>query len=250
VLVPGLKTRLYIYGDHSREALEGAAGYNRFLVGSSQYMVLMTDRHPMAQLNAGFIMEDLVLKLTDLGLDSCWLTFTDSQTVKDALNIESELDVAAIVAFGFGEKTTRRLRLNILSMSHIDIQAKRHYTEPKRKIEEMVFLNKWGSTEKLHDYIGFFDDVMWEAFYAAALSPSYLNRQAYGFLIHDGRITLVQRPDAHTTELDGQLSLGVVMLHFASVARNWAGQIRWEFGIPAGMPELPPDHRVVASCQF
>ena len=84
-LIPQIETTLYIFGTDAREALEGAAGYHKFLVGAPQYLVLLSSKHPQAGLNAGFVMEDMVLKLADLGLDSCWVTFTDSELVKDVL---------------------------------------------------------------------------------------------------------------------------------------------------------------------
>ena len=124
-LIPDISTELYFFGTDAREALEGAAGYHKFLVGAPQYLVLLSENHPQAGLNAGFVMEDMILKLTDLQLDSCWVTFTDSEQVKEALGIDSDLEVAAIAAFGYGVKSTRRLRLNIKSMSNIDISAKR-----------------------------------------------------------------------------------------------------------------------------
>lgn len=247
-LIPGLETELYFFGTDTRAALEGAAGYHQFLVGAPQYLVLMSARDNLAAENAGYIMEDLILKLTDMDLDSCWLTFTDSEEIKDALGIDSPLDVAAIAAFGYGVKTTKRLRLNILSMSNIDISAKRHYTEPKRSVQDMVFLNTWGNTHKVEDYIGFFDNMLWEAIYAASLAPSYLNRQAYGFLIHDGGISLIRRPDAYTTELDGKLSLGIVLHHFTSVAEAWSGKLHWRFGDEAARLSLPEGHAVIATC--
>ena len=43
-LVPQIKTELVFLDDSSREALEGAAGYNSFLVGAPQYMILLS-RH-------------------------------------------------------------------------------------------------------------------------------------------------------------------------------------------------------------
>ena len=247
-LVPDLYTELFIAGTGSREALEGAAGYHNFLVGAPQYLVLLTEPDAVAGLNAGYMMEDMALNLLDMGLDSCWVTFTNSELIKMCLEIDSKLDVAAILAFGHGVKTTKRLRLNIKSMSNIDIEAKRQYMEPKRSISDMVFLNTWGNTQNVNDYIGFFDDMLWESFYAAARSPSYLNRQAYGFVIHDGRITLVRRPDAYTTEHDGNLSLGIVLLHFSAVAENWAGKLHWAFGANASRLDLPQGHEVIASC--
>lgn len=249
-LVPELKTDLFLFGEEAKAALEGAAGYNQFLVGAPEYLVLLSEAHPFAQLNAGYIMEDLVLNITDMGLDSCWVTFADSAQVKTSLGIESDMDVAAIVAVGYGVKTTKRLRLNILSMSNVDIKAKRHYVEPKRGIDEMVFLDSWGNTHKVNDYIGFFDDMLWEAFYAASLSPSYLNRQAYGFVIRDGIITLVSRPDAYNTKIDGDLSLGIVLLHFSAVAENWAGKINWGLGESSAKLSLPEGYKAVASCRL
>lgn len=247
-LVPEIQTELCVFGDDTKQALEGAAGYNQFLVGAPHYLVLLSGKHPLAEINAGYIMEDLVLKLLDMDLGSCWLTFTDSAQVKKALGIASELDVAAIVAFGYGLKAKKRLRINILSMSNVDISAKRHYFDPKRSVSDMVYLDTWGNSEKLDEYIGFFDDMLWEAFYAASLAPSYLNRQAYGFVIHEGSITLVSRPDAYNTEIDGALSLGIVLQHFTSVASAWAGKLSWRFGSQAAPLSLSEGFSVVASC--
>jgi hypothetical protein len=227
--------------------LEGAAGYHNFLVGAPQYMVLLSQPHPLAHRNAGYIMEDMVLKLADMELDSCWVTFTDSDRIKAALEIRSELQVVAIVAFGYGIKTPRRLRLNILSMSNVDIKAKRDYMEPKRSVYDLVFVREWGNSRGLDDAMGFFDDMLWEAFHAAAQAPSYLNRQAYGFILEDGRVHLVSRPDDYSTELDGALSLGIVLHHFSAVASQWAGDVKWSFG---GEMALPEGHKLVASCEL
>ena len=247
-LDPSLETELFIVSDESKQALEGAAGYNQFLVGAPQYLVLLSEKGPQDIENAGYMMQDLILKLTDLELDTCWLTYTDSNAVKAALGIESELEVAAIAAFGYGKKTTKRLRLNILSMSNVDIKAQRRYFEPKKGILDLVFLNKWGNTHKLEDHIGFFDDMLWEAFQAVSLSPSYLNRQAYGFVLSGGSVALVAAPDTYTTELDGRLSLGIALLHFTAVAEQWSGKLTWKFGADSADLELPEGYRVIAAC--
>ena len=246
-LVPELKTELYVFGTGTGGALEGAAGYNQFLVGAPQYLVLLSEQGELAGLNAGFLMEDLVLKLTDMDLNTCWVTFADGEEIKDVLGIDSQLQVAAILAFGYGAKTTKRLRLNIKSMSNVDLVAKHRYMEPKRSVSDMAFLDTWGNTDGLDRYIGFFDDMLWEALYAASLSPSYLNRQAYGFVLHDGSISLVSRPDVYNNKLDGDLSLGIVLHHFTAVAENWAGKLRWRFGPEAGTLELPEGHTLIAT---
>lgn len=247
-LAPDIATELWIFGDNTRQALEGAAGYNEFLIGAPQYLVLLSEQAELAYENAGYMMEDLVLKLENMGLGSCWLTFTDSKAVKAALGIDSPLEVAAIAAFGYPQKARKRMRFNILSMSNVDIGAKRHYFDPKRPVGDMVYLDSWGQTDGRDKYIGFYDDMLWEAFYAASLSPSYLNRQAYGFVISDGQVVLVSRPDEYNTEIDGKLSLGVVMLHFAAAASAWAGKVSWKLGADAKQIALPEGYSVVASC--
>ena len=247
-LFPEVKTELMIFGTNARAALEGAAGYNQFLVGAPQYLVLLSEPHEYAHMNAGFIMEDLILKLTEMDLNTCWLTFADSDDVKKALNIDSSMDVVAMAAFGHGVKTTKRLRLNIRSMSDVDIEAEHQFVEPKRSVYDMAFLENWGETHNLDRYIGFFDEMLWEALYAASLAPSYLNRQAYGFLIHSGGISLVSRPDAYNVPVDANLSLGIVLHHFTTVAENWAGKVIWRFGKLNAELELPEGHEVVATC--
>jgi len=246
-LIPDIRTQLYFFDTGARAALEGAAGYHQFLVGAPQYLVLLSEKHDLAHLNAGYIMEDLILKLADMDLDSCWLTFTDSDEIKGVLGIESNMEVAAIAAFGYGRKTVKRLRLNIRSMSDVDIKAKYRYMEPKRSVNDLAFVDTWGNSRDLERYIGFFDDMLWEALFAASLSPSYLNRQAYGFLLHDGSISLVSRPDSYNTKIDGDLSLGIVLLHFTAVAENWAGRLHWRFDAPADGLQLPLDHKLIAT---
>jgi hypothetical protein len=116
--------------------------------------------------------------------------------------------------------------------------------EPKKRVSDLVFLNTWGNSQGLEDHVGFFGDMLWESLYAVSLSPSYLNRQAFGFLVRDNRLTLVACPDEFTTETDGELSLGIAMLHFDAVAESWASKANWNFTPDA--IELPQGHRAVA----
>ena len=239
-----IKTALLVFTEDAKEKLEGAAGYEKFLIGAPNYLVLLSEAHPQAVLNAGYMMQDLSLKLSDMGLGSCWITFTDSRAVKKALAIDSKLEVAAILAFGHGKKAPLRPRINILSMSNVDIKAKRRYMDPKKSVRDLAYLNVWGNSHGLEDYLGFFGDALWEALHAASLAPSYLNRQAYAFLLGDGGVTLISQPDRYNTEHDGQLSLGIAMLHFDAVAENWSGKSGWNFAPEAA--DLPEGYQAVA----
>jgi len=122
--------------------------------------------------------------------------------------------------------------------------------EPKRSVNDLAFVDTWGNNHNLDRYIGFFDDMLWEALFAASLSPSYLNRQAYGFLFHDGSVSLVSRPDSYNTKIDGDLSLGIVLLHFTAVAESWAGKLHWDFAPTAEGLQIPEDHKLIATASL
>ena len=192
-LVPEIATELIVLDKDAQPALESSAGYNQFLIGAPHYLLLMSAPHSYAAINAGYMMEDLVLKLTELDIDTCWMTFTDSDKIKKALSLATPLEVAAIVAFGYGEKTAKKLRLNILSMSQIDVRAEQQYYAPKKGVHDLVHMGSWSNKSGLDEMMDFYDDMLWQSFYAASLSPSYLNRQPYGFLVQDHSIYLVQQ---------------------------------------------------------
>lgn len=124
-------------------------------------------------------------------------------------------------------------------MSHIDVRAEQQYYAPKKGVHDLVHMGSWSNKSGLDEMMDFYDDMLWQSFYAASLSPSYLNRQPYGFLVQDHSIYLVQQEDAYTDNLDAALDLGIVMLHFSAVASQWAGQVRWELSpaAPDGLPE-------------
>ncbi len=247
-LLPEIKTEIIITGSDAKSALEKACGYNEFLIGAPNYLVLLSEDKANAGINAGYMMEDMILKLRDLGYGSCWLTFADSDKIKSALAIKSDKKVAAIIAFGLAERARKRLHLNIITMSNIEISAKQHYFAPKKSIPELVSLDTYGNKDGLEERIGFYDDILWEAFSAAAKAPSYLNLQPYSFLIKGSSVYILSEKDKLTPAIDRDLNLGAVMLHFCAAGRTYIGNLQWTMAKDA--PALPAGVEAVASCQI
>jgi hypothetical protein len=249
-LVPSIHTELRLFGCGSREKLEGAAGYHDFLIGAANYFVILSDEADAMLENAGFLAEDLILQMTEWRLGSCWLTFEDGEEVKKALAIESDKRVAAIAAFGFEKKSSKRIHLNVKSMSKIDIAVERGYYSPHLGIDDLVFSGKWGNQAGVYEEIGEMDHPLWQAFYAASLSPSYLNRQPYGFVLDGDAVVLISKSDPYTDEKAQKLNLGIVMLHFAGVAAQMAEKITWTLGTYGKDLGLPPTCKAVATCRL
>lgn len=249
-LIPSIHTELHFFGCGTREKLKGAAGYHDFMIGNADYFVLLSDNADFMIENAGFIAEDLILQMTEWNLGSCWLTFKDGEEIKKALAIESDKHVVAIVAFGFEKKSSKRIYLNIKSMSQIDIDVKQGYYSPHLGINGMVFSGKWGNQTGVDEEIGDMESPLWQAFYAASLSPSYLNRQPYGFVLDGDAVVLISRNDAYTDENDQKLNLGIVMLHFSSITAQMVGKITWTLGSYERDLGLPPTCKAVAYCRL
>ena len=246
-LIPAIDVELKIFERDVKEKLEGTAGYKGFMIGAPCYMVILSEQAEHSMENAGYIAEDVILKITELNLSSCWITFSDGDAVKKALGIESRKQIGAIVAFGYGQRTSKKIRLNIKSMSDIDIDVEREYYSPKRSIDELVHIQKWGNRSTIED-IGDTDSALWRALYAASLSPSYLNRQPYGFILDNGKVILVVKKDEYTDEINEKLNIGIVMLHFSGVISQMLFQPEWHWDAPGQDLSLPEDCRAVAYC--
>jgi nitroreductase len=248
-LIPSLAVELRIFGSDAQEKLEGTAGYRDFLIGAPCYLLVLSDEADHYVENAGFIAEDLVLKITELDLCSCWLTFCDGEKIKTALGIQSDKRVAAIVAFGYGRKAEKVLHLNIQNNSIVDVDIRRTYYAPKKGIDDLVYNEKWGRKEGVYDHIGHIGSTLWQALYAASLSPSYLNRQPYGFILDGGDVVLVSQEEECTDGLNQALNLGIVMLHISGVLAQKLYEVPWVLEAPAKDYGLPAGCRAVACCK-
>lgn len=248
-LIPSLNVELRIFGSDVKEKLEGSAGYREFMIGAPCYLVILSEDAEYSVENAGFLAEDLVLKITELGLSSCWLAFGDAQKVKEALELQSDKQVRALIAFGYGQKTSKVVRLNIKNNTKVDIKILQSYYNPKIGIGELVYAGKWGESTGVDELIGDMNSTLWRAFYAASLSPSYLNRQPYGFILDGGTVILVAKPDECTDEFNAKLNLGIVMLHFAGVVAQRLYEVPWVMGAPDKEFGLPAGYHAVASCK-
>jgi len=77
---------------------------------------------------AGAAVQTLLLKLVDLGLAGCWVGAYDDARVRVALSIPKEKQIEAIVVIG-----------------HEGVKEKR---KPKRKLENVLYWEKWGEEKR------------------------------------------------------------------------------------------------------
>ena len=235
-LLPGLPAEWKVLEGNPGN-LSGTAGYSGFMIEAPSYLLLLSGQEDGALENAGYMGEDMVLKLTELDLDSCWITITDPALLKQRLHLDTELEPLALIAFGYG-KPEGGTRLDIKSPASVHMKQRNGQIAPKLYLEDAVFGGAWGQKSDLADWEP--DSDLYRAFIAACCSPSVLNRQPYRFILDHDVVSLVLLEDEMTSPEHAKLNAGIVMLHFAEVlSQNTGHPGRWQLGTPEKSYELP-----------
>lgn len=250
-LKPEIPVSVLLCAEHAGERLEGVVGYrgNAFFV--PLYIVLLSEEKDGCYENAGYISEALSLKLTDMGLDSCWLTVEQGDMVKKALLLDTELSVVSVLACGYGKPERDTLRIDIMTPADVKFEAREGHIAPKISQGEMVYEERFGVTPTWEE--GQFDPVLDKALYAATLAPSFLNRQTYRYLLKGKRVVLCEKAEAQVSEADRRLGLGATMYNFYITYSTYnLSACQWEVGEEREAEDLslPDGYKAVASMKL
>lgn len=225
VLVDGIRTELKFYSADAYDLLKQHVGYNGICIKAPEYLVLYSEKGDHFLENAGYIAQGMTVMISELGLESCWMTVVDADAVKKALNEDNGMEVACVVAFGYRDP------------DHNEKKA------PKITIDELC-LGKDFKTEVDVDHL---DHELEDCLRACAHSQSFLNLQPYRLLVDHDMVCLVGLPSEMTGEYDRLLNYGIVMFNFYSVM--WSvrpSAPRWSFEPPERDLKLPEDVTFVA----
>jgi nitroreductase len=115
----------------TQQSFVGDAGMLIVVVSNRERVKKMFDANDkgFAQQQAGAIIQNLLLTLTEKKIDNCWVGFFDDDIIKNELKIPENEDVEAVIAVGTGSKIRR---------------------EPSKKpeLQNMVFFEKYGTKKK------------------------------------------------------------------------------------------------------
>lgn len=248
-LCPQIQVELLIINnDDASKRLAGVVGYRGNAFNAPSYIVLLSENKEHYLENAGFIAENILLKLEDIGLSACFLTADDSDMVKKVLLIDSDLAVATIIAFGYGKKEREITRLGIKSPSNINVSKRAKHIAPKISTNDLAFDTEFGKPMDFNEETC--DPFIADALYAASLSPSFLNHQNYRFIIFGSHIYLLNKHDDMVGINDNLLGLGAAMFNFYIIlSSNFSGISNWDIKMTPGIRfdfKQPEDYKVVA----
>lgn len=243
----GLDIRI-IDNEEVYRQLDGFAGYNGILINAPHYVIILSEKKEYYVENAGYVGESISMKAFELGVDSCWITFKESKTVIEKLNLVTDKEVAGILALGYGKKKTGKF-LGKLKTGDNYTQANMRKKEDYSTIlplEKMVYIGKWGEGADVSTLL---NRALYDPMDCARKAPSTLNRQPWRFIIDGGTIVLAVRDDVQSNEYEESIDAGISMLYFAAVIEQTLCKVTWKLGPVENKYGIPEEYKIVASCQ-
>lgn len=225
-----VEIRMYEFKD-CYENINELAGYNGYLIQAPNYIILLSDVKNGYIENSGYIGERLILKARDLGIDSCWITFNNSDTIKEKLNISTDKEVTAIIALGYEDNKN----------------TKNKSVSDRLSVEEIVFMDQWGKTASVTDLE---ERYLLDAFSYARMAPSSLNRQPWRFIIDGGKVILAVRSDDFASDYEGKIDTGIAMLYFSLIIDTTMFDLHWHVGNIEKDYKIPSDYKIVGYCNI
>lgn len=113
------------------------------MIEAPHYLLISSPKMDHYLENAGYIGEDLVMKLTELELESCWITVGDSTETKKRLSLPENMEPCALIAFGNATVMLPSSRLDIKSISDVTIKKRTGFVAPKLSVD-MPYTQKTG----------------------------------------------------------------------------------------------------------
>lgn len=231
-LLPEINIEVKIFDNKDcYEKLKNIAGYNGYMIEAPNYVVILSDVKKGYMENSGYVGERLILKARDLEIDSCWITFKDSDAIKEKLEISSGKEVTSIIALGYeNDKNTKSKR-----------------GSDRLSVEKIVYMNEWGQNATATELE---ERGLLDAFSYARMAPSTLNRQPWRFIIDGGNIILAVKKDDFTSDYEKSIDAGIAMLYFGLIIDTTILDSKWSLDNINKDYKIPEDYEVIGSCSI
>jgi nitroreductase len=195
---------------------------------------VMPTESDSARIDLGYVLEQVVLEATRLGLGTCWITGTyDAQSAGDTVGLARGEVAAAVIALGYpSERGWRRVHTRTVRRL-----AGGHKRKP---LAEIVFAEQWGNPWSPESA----DPALVSLLEHARLAPSAVNRQPWRFIVQADDIALaLTRPKP----IDAGIVMAHVTLAAAALERKGQWHVRWGDDALAQACGLPRDAIPVAT---
>ncbi|MFX0212041.1 MAG: nitroreductase family protein [Candidatus Hodarchaeota archaeon] len=204
-----------------------------FIQGAQNFIVGATKKSKYDLENFGYIMEELILHATDLGLGTCWVGGTLKRSnFADQMIIRDEETVPAITPIGYASK----------SQSKVDILARWVARSKRRHPWESIFFEGNSQYPLTRERADQYERPL----EMIRIAPSASNRQPWRIIkeqdAHTYHFFIIRKRSWYTRFLSWpdfpRLDLGIAICHFNLTAQELGLEGDWQF-IEADTP-VPP----------
>lgn len=231
-LLPKIDLEVKIFDNKDcYEKLKHIAGYNGHMIEAPSYAVILSDVKKGYIENSGYIGERLILKARDLEIDSCWITFDDSDAIKEKLDISSDKEVTAIIALGYENSKNTKNKSGSERLS----------------VEKIVYMDEWGINASATELE---ERGLLDAFSYARMAPSTLNRQPWRFIIDGESIILAVKKDDFTNNYERSIDAGIAMLYFGLIIDTTLFDLKWNIDKTDKDYKIPDDYEIIGYCSI
>lgn len=244
-----LELIMLIEGKDVFNKLNGIAGYNGKMIEAPTYMVLTSQVREGYIENTGFIVENIMLKAEELGLNTCWISFPNSKTIKKNLFINCDKEVTAMIALGYGIEQKKILHVIETgdNYSKANMSVIQDNTSFRYAVEDFVYHKEW---ENSIDYETLEMRGLGDVFTYVKLTPSTLNSQPWKFILDDSKLVLTIKDSSNINERNELTDAGIIMLYVDLILSETIYNFKWQLGKPNKTYDIPDDYRIVAWCNM
>ncbi len=232
---------LFMNNEDVFEKLDGVCGYEGKMLYAPHYAFIFSEEGPHYLENSGYVGELLSLKLFEMGIDSCFISFDDSDIVKEKLSIKNDYHLGTILALGYGEQ-----RGGIFNFT----KAGGNYSKAKlgvkdrdtirHTITEITYMSKWGNNATFEELeMRMLDKPL---FYSR-LAPSSFNRQPWRFIIDNNIVVLAIK--SGNNSYNDAIDAGIQMLYFDLITSSTLTNVDWVMGKPEKEYKIPDDFEIM-----
>ncbi len=200
-------------------ALRGMGTYG-VIRGARDFIIGAVTNAPMAMVDYGYLMEAVILHVTDLGLGSCWLGGTfKSSAFADTIDANESEVVPAIVPVG--HRAGKR--------GIVDSLIRWSAGSKKRKPWEDIFFYDTPDSRLNPEAAGRFSEPL----EMVRLAPSASNKQPWRIVMEKGQRVchvFLERDPAYTEKYPAlqEIDMGIALCHFELTARENSCSGGWE----------------------
>ena len=239
---------IFVEKENLPKGLSEIGGYKGFFVDAPYYIMIFSEMKKGFIENAGYLGENIILNMTNMDIDSCWLTLKEDEVMKSA---ELGMRIVGLIAVGYGERVKKTTALKNMFSKNIDIglEAPNPGTDNEMRMDilDMVFKNEYGNRMDL-DFLN--NSGLADGLYAARRAPSALNQQPWRFIIDNDELILLIKESEYTNEYETKISAGAAMFNFAAVIGERMFAVEWELGCTEKEYNIPEDCHVIAHCRI